>query len=233
MKLEMTTNANTIAPETATTGLILRDSLTRKQETLTRKTIIMITSLIVVFSLQVSFVAPSFAAPKGQEKKGESCSAVKDRGKDTESVHKGKCENVCKDKEINRDYIGRYGGSTYWCQADASSKAISAEHIQLEGTFKLEEPNASPSNTPELVRQELKMMDSLANQDGWQRCIGQCTDDYLDCQLDNPEGSLDRALCNQWFDRCVQKCDFIYPEDPSVTRWEIIETLQTEMKIAR
>ena len=46
---------------------------------------------------------------------------------------------------------------------------------------------------------------------GFDRCIDKCTDAYLDCQIDNPEGSLDRSLCDQRFNRCVAWCDFVYP----------------------
>lgn len=45
---------------------------------------------------------------------------------------------------------------------------------------------------------------------GKPKCIDRCTDRYLDCQLDNPEGSLEHSLCDQKFDRCASMCDLIY-----------------------
>lgn len=48
-------------------------------------------------------------------------------------------------------------------------------------------------------------------QSGFDKCVDDCTDAYLDCQFNNPEGSLERSLCDQQFDRCVAWCDWIYP----------------------
>ena len=51
---------------------------------------------------------------------------------------------------------------------------------------------------------------------GGESCQGHCADRYVACQRGTSEGSLDRTLCDQRFERCAQWCEVIYG-DPLAT----------------
>lgn len=96
------------------------------------------------------------------------------------------------------------------CGALSLSVWVSGCMGELEAPLDSEAPIEEVGHTGD----ELRIGGSLgAKKSGWDSCVDRCTDRFLDCQFDNPSDSLDNALCEQQFNRCVQWCDWVYPKN--------------------